>query len=107
MSRDQCGWRHEFIGRDKAKMRGVAIADLDVRISGSEYYGCGYSKNVTQFSRCEKGYWNAVVVFSAESPLHHLLVGDVDSDYPGQELVTCGHGGKLYIIYPPEYGLRG
>jgi hypothetical protein len=95
-------WEHEFITRDTGKMRGVAIADIDDDVPGSELYACGYSRNVTQLTRDEQGFWRSRIVFTAEKSLHHLVAGDVDPTHPGDELVTCGHGGRLIVLYPHE-----
>lgn len=93
-------WSPEFLARDTAKIRGVAIADIDPDHPGVEMYACGYSGKVTQLVHDDNGYWKSRVVFMTDRPLHHLLAGEVDSTHPGPELVTCGHGGKLFLLYP-------
>ncbi len=97
-------WRYASLGRDTAKIRGVAIANLDPGVRRDECYSCGYSGRVTQYSKPDgrQGYWQSKVLLTDERPLHHLAVGDFDSEHEGNELVTCGHSGKLIALYPPK-----
>jgi hypothetical protein len=93
-------WMAEVLARDSAKIRGVAIADVDDEIAGSELYACGYSQNVTQLIQDADGCWRSKVIFTANRPLHHLVAGEIDEAHPGLELVTCGHGGRLIALTP-------
>jgi hypothetical protein len=82
----------------------VAIAELDSDVRGDECYSCGYSGRVIQYSQADRRqqYWQAKVLLTDERPLHHLAVGDFDLEHEGDELVTCGHSGKLIALYPPN-----
>ena len=98
--RDGACWHTDCLYRDHAKIRGVAIADVDGGVPGVELYACGYSQRVTQLVQNENGYWISEVIFTDERPLHHLVAGDVDPAHTGPELVTCGHGGRLILLTP-------
>ncbi len=100
--REGDAWKTECIGRDTAKMRGVAIADVLPSRKGPEYFACGYSTSVLHFTRQGKNYWRSEVIYRDERPLHHLAAGDVDLTRPGMELVTCGHGGRLILLTPAK-----
>lgn len=91
-------WTTDFLHRDTGKIRGVAIADIDPAAPGPEYYAGGYSTRIWQFIQNQNGFWHAKPIFTAKRPLHHLVAGDIDPDHEGNELITCGHGGKLYLL---------
>lgn len=95
-------WAAECIARDSAKIRGVAIADVDSGVPGVELYACGYSRNVTQLVRDDNGYWSSRVIYTDAKPLHHLVAGEIDPAHEGPELVTCGHGGRLTVLTPSD-----
>ena len=95
-------WVSECLTRDSGKIRGVAIADIDPQVPGPECYAGGYSRNVTQLTRGADGFWRSKVIYTAERPLHHLVAGEFDAAHLGPELVTCGHGGRLIKLVPPE-----
>jgi len=96
LARRQDGrWVTECVARDRGKIRGVAIADVDDRVPGPELYVCGYSRNVTQVMQDADGYWHSKHVYTDERPLHHLLAGEFEAEHPGPELATCGHSGQL------------
>ena len=101
-SRHERRWRTQFIARDSAKIRGVAIADVDPAVPGPELYACGYSTNVTQLTQDGNGYWRSRIIFTAERPLHHLLAGELEPNHPGLELITCGHAGRLFLLTPGD-----
>jgi hypothetical protein len=98
-TREGTAWRSTFLARDCGKIRGVAVADVDASVAGAELYACGYSKNVTQLVRDGKGFWHSRVVYTAGRPLHHLVAGQIDVSRVGLELVTCGHGGELVVLW--------
>ena len=103
LARRQGGrWVAEFVTRDTGKIRGVAIADVDGDVPGTELYACGYSRNITQLVQDADGFWRSKVIFTAQRPLHHLVAGDIDPRHSGLELVTCGHGGRLIALIPSE-----
>ena len=93
-------WTPEVLARDSGKIRGVAIADVDIDAPGPELYASGYSRNVMQLVQDADGFWRSKIVFTADRPLHHLVAGEIDEAHPGLELVTCGHGGRLVALIP-------
>lgn len=100
VSRHASTWETEFLGREPGKIRGVAIADVDQPVPGFEYYATGYARSVVQYYRTDEGFWSNRVIYRDEKPLHHLVAGDVDPIHPGDELITCGHGGRLILLMP-------
>jgi hypothetical protein len=93
-------WHREIIARDTGKIRGVAFTYLTKGAAVPELYACGYAKRVIQFVQSGDRFWIPRVIYTAQKPLHHLVVGDVDPQNRGDELVTCGHGGQLVLLTP-------
>ena len=102
--RQDARWTTECLARHSGKIRGVAIADADARVAGTQFYACGYSRNVTQHVQDADGFWHTTVIHTAERPLHHLVAGELNTAHPGMELVTCGHAGKLVSLVPAANG---
>ena len=101
LARRQDGrWTTECIARHSGKIRGVAIADVDDRVAGTELYACGYSRTVMRHVQDAGGFWHTKVIYTADRPLHHLVAGEFDAEHQGPELVTCGHSGQLITLLP-------
>lgn len=92
-------WSAKFIARNTGKIRGVAAVDADPHVFGAELYACGYSRNVTQFVRDQRGPWTPTVIFTAQRPLHHPVAGEFDPTHVVPKSVTCGHGGRLSALF--------
>ncbi len=104
LSRRRDHWWVLPLGRDTAKIRGVAFADADGDRS-DELYVCGYSGNVTLLvqSSEDRTDWHFQVIYSAVVdgtvfPLHHLVAGELDPQRDGEELVTAGHAGRVIML---------
>ncbi len=101
-TREEGRWYTETIGRDSRKIRGVVITDLDLEFPGTEAYTCGYSGRVMQFNCTDKGLWSFTTLHEEDKPLHHLLLGEFFPGNSTSELLTCGHGGRLIMVYPEK-----
>jgi len=84
------------IHRERTKLRGAVLADLDPASPGLEAATAGYSGWVTVLYPEGDG-WKARPIFRDTDRLHHLAAGDLDGS-PGDELVTCGFSGRLVVI---------
>jgi hypothetical protein len=85
------------IHREKAKLRGAVLADLDPDAIGIEAATCGYMGDVTLL-HLKDGRWSATRVFHDDAPLHHLAAGELIAESKGLELVVASHSKRLTVI---------
>ena len=84
------------IHREKLKLRGAVLAELDPDWKGLEAASVGYEmKMVVHYQ--EAGKWFSEVVHTDDNRFHHLAVGELDDSSPGLEIVGCGYSGRLII----------
>jgi hypothetical protein len=85
---------------------GLAHGDVDPRVAGAELYTGGQAGNLYQLTAHHHGALDARLVahFPGEE-LHTIVVGDVDAETPGVELLVFTRPGALYRVSPTgEHG---
>ncbi len=84
--------------RERQKLRGAVLADLDPLVEGLEAATAGYGRIVRVFRRDGPGRaWRGAVISEEPDKIHHLAAGDLDPA-PGTELVCVGFAGELVMF---------
>jgi hypothetical protein len=91
------------IHRERSKLRGAVLADLDPEHPGLEAATGGYANRLTVLYQ-EDGIWYGETVFTDTDRFHHLAWGELYEASPGPEVVACGYSGRLILAGVEVHG---
>ncbi|MHC4550259.1 MAG: hypothetical protein ACYTEZ_15925 [Planctomycetota bacterium] len=92
---------------DGAWLGGLAHGDLDPRVPGPELYTGGKRGNLWQVVPHAHGALETrLVAHLPGREIHTLVVGDVDAEHDGLEMVVFTWPGGLYLVRSTESGLE-
>ncbi|MBK8978102.1 MAG: hypothetical protein IPM29_19530 [Planctomycetes bacterium] len=86
----------ELLHREREKLRGAVLADLDPAVPGPEAVTAGYGRKVWELARGANG-WDERAISEERERVHHVACGDLDGA-PGLEIVTAGFAGELVMF---------
>jgi hypothetical protein len=90
--------KRQIIFESKNKLRGAALGELDPLNEGPEAATAGYGKRlVVLYGQKRVRAWRYEVIYTDTDRFHHVLIAEVKGGNKAQEVVACGHSGRLIV----------